>query len=99
MAAAVSPWAGVFPVLCTPFDDEGGVDLEAQRAVVRFALGCGVHGLVCFGLGSEVNKLTPAERRRLAEAILDEAAGTVPVLVGVGAEATYTAVELARHAE
>jgi 4-hydroxy-tetrahydrodipicolinate synthase len=92
-------WAGVFPVLCTPFADDGAVDVEAQRAVVRFALGCGVHGLVCFGLGGEVNKLTPDERRRLTDAVVDEAGGRVPVLVGAGAESTHTAIELARYAE
>lgn len=92
-------WTGVFPVLCTPFADDGSIDAQALRGVVRFALACGAHGLVCFGLGAEVNKLTPDERRRLTDAIVDEAAGRAPVLVGVGAEATYTAVELARHAE
>ena len=92
-------WAGVFPVLCTPFAHDGSVDAHAQRAVVQFALACGAHGLVCFGLGAEVNKLTPDERRRLTDAIVEEAAGRVPVLVGVGADATHTAVELARHAE
>ena len=92
-------WAGVFPVLCTPFADDGSVDAGALRAVVRFALASGAHGLVCFGLGAEVNKLTPDERRQLTDAIVDEAAGRVPVLVGVGAEATHTAVELARHAQ
>jgi dihydrodipicolinate synthase/N-acetylneuraminate lyase len=99
MAAADPWWRGIFPVLCTPLDATGAVDVDAQRAVVRFALACGVHGLVCFGLGAEVNKLTPDERRRLTDAIIEEAAGRVPVLVGVGAEAVYTAVELARYAE
>jgi dihydrodipicolinate synthase/N-acetylneuraminate lyase len=89
----------VFPVLCTPFREDGSVDVEAQRAVVRFALACGAHGLVCFGLGAEVNRLTPEERRQLTDAIVDEAAGRAPVLIGVGAEATHTAVELARYAQ
>jgi len=91
-------WRGVFPVLCTPFADDGSIDVDVQRTVVRFALACGAHGLVCFGLGGEVNKLTPDERRRLTDAIVEETAGRVPVLVGVGAEATHTAVELARYA-
>jgi 4-hydroxy-tetrahydrodipicolinate synthase len=99
MAARATQWAGIFPVLCTPFDADGAIDVEAQRAVVAFALACGVHGLVCFGLGAEVNKLTPDERRRLTDAIVDEAAGRVPVLIGVGAEAVHTAVDLARYAE
>ena len=86
-------------MLCTTFAADGAIDAEAQRAVVAFALSCGVHGLVCFGLGAEVNKLTPDERRRLTDAIVGEAAGRVPVLIGVGAEAVHTAVGLARYAE
>ena len=99
MSARDHRWAGVFPVLCTPFTETGALDLEAQRAVVRFALSCGVHGLVCFGLGGEVNKLTPDERRQLTDVILAEVDDRVPVLVGCGAEAVHTAVELARYAE
>ena len=99
MAATDASWAGVFPVLCTPFDADGAVDVDAQRAVVRFAIAAGAHGLVCFGLGAEVNKLTADERRVLTDAIVDEAAGRVPVLIGAGAEAIHTAVELARYAE
>jgi dihydrodipicolinate synthase/N-acetylneuraminate lyase len=92
-------WAGIFPVVCTPFTESGALDLDAQRAVVRFALSCGVHGLVCFGLGGEVNKLIPEERRRLTDLIVEEVDGRVPVLVGSGAEAVHTAIELARYAE
>ncbi len=91
-------FAGIFPVLATPFADDGSLDLDGQRAVVRFALRCGADGVVCFGMGAEVNKLTPGERRRLCEAIVAEVDGRVPVLVGVGAESTHHAVALARHA-
>jgi 4-hydroxy-tetrahydrodipicolinate synthase len=41
----------------------------------------------------------PSERKLLCEAIVEEASGAVPVLVGVGAESTYVACDLARHAE
>jgi 4-hydroxy-tetrahydrodipicolinate synthase len=91
-------FTGIFPVLPTPFADDGSLDLDAQRAVVRVALRCGADGVVCFGMGSEVNKLTPGERRRLGEAIVVEVDGRVPVLVGVGAESTHHAVALAQHA-
>jgi len=90
---------GIFPVLCTPFAEDGSLDLEGQRAVVRFALGAGVDGMVLFGMGAEVNKLTPDERRTLCETILAEVGGRVPVLVGVGAESTHHAVRLAEHAQ
>jgi dihydrodipicolinate synthase/N-acetylneuraminate lyase len=91
-------FAGIFPVLPTPFADDGSIDLDGQRAVVRFALRCGADGVVCFGMGAEVNKLTPGERRRLCEAIVAEVDGRVPVLVGAGAESTHHAVGLAQHA-
>jgi 4-hydroxy-tetrahydrodipicolinate synthase len=70
-----------------------------MRKVVRFALERGSHGLVCFGLAGEVLKLSPAERMQLTDAIVDEAAGRVPVLIGAGAESVGTARSLAAYAE
>ena len=95
----VGSWRGIFPALCTPFDEHGAADLDAQRRVVRFALGAGAHGLVAFGLAGEVLKLAASERRALTTAIVEEADGEVPVLVGAGAESVTTSLELARHAE
>jgi dihydrodipicolinate synthase/N-acetylneuraminate lyase len=92
-------WSGIYPALCTPFAEDGALELNSQRAVVRFALAGGADGVVCFGLAGEVNKLTPDERKRLAAVILEEVAGRVPVLLGVGAEAIHTSIELARYAE
>jgi dihydrodipicolinate synthase/N-acetylneuraminate lyase len=89
----------VFPSLCTPFNADDEVDLEAQRRVVRFALERGSHGLVAFGLAGEVLKLSVDERRELTDVIVDEVAGAVPVLVGAGAPSTRAASDLARHAE
>jgi 2-keto-3-deoxy-L-arabinonate dehydratase len=89
----------VFPSLCTPFNADDEVDLEAQRRVVRFALECGSHGLVAFGLAGEVLKLSVDERHELTDVIVDEVAGAVPVLVGAGAPSTRAACDLARHAE
>ena len=92
-------WRGVYPAICTPFTRDGAVDLEAQRRVVRFALGCGSHGIVAFGLAGEVLKLSADERRALTDVILDEVDGAVPVFVGAGAPSIRASVELARHAE
>jgi 4-hydroxy-tetrahydrodipicolinate synthase len=98
-AATVDTWRGVYPAICTPFTDSDAVDLEAQRRVVRFALECGSHGLVAFGLAGEVLKLTLDERKTLTDVIIEEAAGAVPVFVGVGAPSTRASIELARYAE
>ena len=58
--ADIGTWKGIFPALCTPFDEDERVDVEAQRRVVRFAVDAGAHGLVAFGLAGEVLKLTAA---------------------------------------
>lgn len=92
-------WRGVVPSIPTAFSDNGEVDFVAQRKIVRFAIECGAHALMCFGLAGEVFRLTTEERKRLCDLILDEANGAIPVLVGVGAESEYVARDLARYAE
>lgn len=92
-------WQGMYPAICTPFTQDDAIDLEAQRRVVRFALDCGSHGIVAFGLAGEVLKLSAEERRQLTDVIVDEVGGTVPVFVGAGAPSVPASIELARHAE
>lgn len=92
-------WRGIFPSLPTPFGQNDEIDPVAQRRIVRFSLEAGAHGLICFGLAGEVFRLTPTERLELLEAIVDEAAGTIPVCAGVGAEALHSSVALAVAAE
>ncbi|HEX4009410.1 MAG TPA: dihydrodipicolinate synthase family protein [Solirubrobacteraceae bacterium] len=91
-------WAGIFPSIATPFQRDGGLDLEGQRAIVSFAVESGSHGLICFGLAGEVFRLTPSERLELLSAIVEECNGRIPVLAGVGTEAEHTSVQLARAA-
>src|SRR3954470_18042223 len=95
-STTIDKWRGVYPAICTPFTADDDVDLEAQRRVVRFALDCGSHGVVAFGLAGEVLKLSPDERRELTDVIVDEVGGAVPVFVGVGAPSVRVSIELAR---
>src|SRR5437763_493642 len=102
MIASISTyetWRGVYPAICTPFAADDSVDLQAQRRVVRFALECGAHGIVAFGLAGEVLKLSPEERRTLTDLIVEETAAAVPVFVGVGAPSIRASIEPAREAE
>jgi 4-hydroxy-tetrahydrodipicolinate synthase len=63
------PMRGVFPILVTPFDERERIDEESLRSVVEFNLGAGVHGLG-IAFGSEIAKLTEAERARVAEVVI-----------------------------
>ena len=92
------PMRGIFPVLQTPLDANGELDIEGLRREVRFCIQAGAHGLVYPALGSELQYLSDRERQQLVEVGVGEARGQVPVVVGVSAPSAAIAAEHARHA-
>lgn len=89
---------GVLPVLHTPYHANFEVDYTVLKAEIEFALQQGADGVV-FALASEVLRLTPEERRSVAESIVNTVNGRKSVTISVGAESTFAAVQYARHAE
>ena len=89
---------GIVPILLTPFDEHGRIDEESLRRLVDFTIRAGVHGLG-IALGSEVYKLTEAERDTVLRTVVDEARGRVPVMMNTGTQATDTAVNYSRRAQ
>lgn len=77
---------GCFPVLCTPFDADGSVDVDAFDKVVDFALRCGVQGVVYPGTASEVGHLTSDERAMLIARLGQRLGGRVPFVAGATAD-------------
>ena len=92
--------SGYCTILYTPFRADGSIDEAALRANVRRTMALpGVGGLSVHSLHQEFWSLTLAERKRLAEIVLEEAAGRLPVIVGCSDPAVVNVVELVRHAE
>lgn len=89
---------GVVPILITPFDDEARIDEESLRRLVEFNVRAGVHGLGV-ALGSEVYKLSEAERVQMTRIVVDQVRHRVPVVVNTGAAGTDLAVLYSRTAE
>lgn len=89
---------GVFAIPPTPFDDAGNVDEPSLRHCVDFCLACGVDGLVVGVNASEAIALTDDERRRVAEVVVEQTNGRVPVIVGVSGVSTAASAIFARHA-
>jgi dihydrodipicolinate synthase/N-acetylneuraminate lyase len=89
---------GVIPPVITSFDDQGKFDPSAQREVIRFLLPHvnGFYPTGTYGSGPQMNVV---ERKQVAETIIDEVNGKVPVIMHVGAVNTSDAIDLARHAE
>lgn len=95
-----APLGGVLSAVATPFtSDASAVDEPALRRLVEATLAGGVHGLVPCGSTGEFTALDGAERRRVAEVVIEQAAGRVPVLPHTGAMTTREAVALSRHAQ
>jgi len=89
---------GIFPVLQTPLDANGELDEASFRREVAFAIEAGAHGLVYPVLASEFQFLSDRERRRMVATAVGEAAGQIPVVVGVAGPCAAVAVEHASHA-
>ncbi|MFO7870371.1 MAG: dihydrodipicolinate synthase family protein [Kiritimatiellia bacterium] len=71
---------GVWPVMLTPFDDQGAIDRPALDALVDWYIDAGVAGLFAVCLSSEIYELTAAERLELAARVVAKAGGRVPVV-------------------
>ncbi len=89
---------GVFPILITPFAENGRIDEASLRQLVDFNLAAGVHGLGV-ALGSEIFKLSEAERDHVTRIVVDQVGGRVPVVINTGANGTDLAVLYSRAAE
>ncbi|HVP37935.1 MAG TPA: 4-hydroxy-tetrahydrodipicolinate synthase [Candidatus Saccharimonadales bacterium] len=89
---------GLWVALVTPFRG-GAVDEAALRGLVRHVLRGGVQGLVPVGSTGEAATQSEAERMRVLEIVLEEAAGKVPVMPGTGTNCTETSVALTRAAQ
>ena len=82
---------GVYPILVTPFDEKSRVDEESLRSLVEFNIALGVHGLGV-ALGSEVFKLSEAERVQVTRIVVDQTKGHVPVVINTGTAGTDLAL-------
>lgn len=90
---------GVITALVTPFTQNGEVDEEAVREIVRFQLKSKINGFYPLGTTGMGPAMETNERKRVAEVVVEETNGRVPVIVQIGASDPAASLELARHAE
>ncbi len=90
--------ADVVAIPVTPFTEDGRVDQDAHRALLRRLLDGGITTLTPNGNTGEFYALSPEERRLVTELTVEETRGRDAVLlVGVGHDVP-TAIASARHA-
>ncbi len=89
---------GCFPILCTPFLDDGSLDLESLRREVDWVIEEGASGVVALAIASEGYKLTESERDEVAQTVVAATAGRVPVVISAHGDGTEVALDRARRA-
>ena len=76
-----APYRGIFPIVSTPFDEDGGLDLESQRRILDCMIDQGVDGLCILANYSEQFLLCDEERETRQTVCLEHVAGRAPIIV------------------
>lgn len=90
---------GISTIVITPFDEQGNIDVDSLRNMVRFQMDSGVHGLTILGIMGEAHKMIEAERAEVIKTVVEEVDGKIPVTVGCTANGTNVAIHYAKMAE
>jgi 4-hydroxy-tetrahydrodipicolinate synthase len=84
---------GSIPALVTPFRGEA-LDEDELRRHVDWQISEGSHALVPVGTTGEAVTLTRQEHLRVVEITVEQAAGRVPVIAGVGGNNTAAVIDM-----
>ena len=90
---------GCGTALVTPFRQDGSIDQDALRRLVQFQLREGIDFLVPCGTTGETPTLEHGEYLGVIRLVLQETAGKVPVIAGVGGNNTKKVIELAQEVQ
>jgi dihydrodipicolinate synthase/N-acetylneuraminate lyase len=104
LAEARYQFGGCYVTVPTPFrDDDLAIDFPALRRHVEFLIAGGIvrgNGmLLCGGAAGDFSTMSADERIKVAEAVVDAAAGRVSVALGAQTTSTLELVRLAQAAE
>ncbi|MGH9673663.1 MAG: dihydrodipicolinate synthase family protein [Bryobacteraceae bacterium] len=92
-------FAGVYPILATPFHEDGSIDFDSEDRLIDYLMEQGAHGLGLFGNASEGYTLLHDERVALLQRIVKRVNGRVPLVVCSGHTGTDAAVRISKEAE
>ena len=90
---------GVVVPILTPIDSEEKIHEKKLREQVDYVIAGGVLGILAFGSNGEFYVIEEDEMERGLKIMVDQAAGRVPVYVGIGAISTKKCVRLAKMAK
>ncbi|MCK9381658.1 MAG: dihydrodipicolinate synthase family protein [Sulfuritalea sp.] len=92
-------FTGVFPILATPFNGDGSIDLDSLDRLVGFMGDIGVEGITILGVLGESNRMLDRERESLIARAVAAARGRTRVIVGASHPGTQATIGLCRMAK
>lgn len=95
----LTKYHGVMPAFYGCYKDDGSISETRARALTRYLIESGVKGTYVGGSSGECIYQRPAERKKILETVVDEAAGRLTIIAHVACNNTEDSMELAAHAE
>lgn len=90
---------GLMPPMITIFNKDESIDEKGTRNHVDYMIANGVQALIPVGSTGEFAAMTLEERKKVAEIVVDQVRGRVPVYIGTAHYSTKIAIEMSKHAE
>ncbi len=84
---------GSAAALVTPFRQNGTIDFVSLAGLVDFQLQNGSDALVVCGTNGEPSTMTLEEAKWITKAVVEQVAGRVPVIAGIGGDSTKEAIQ------
>jgi 4-hydroxy-tetrahydrodipicolinate synthase len=91
--------SGIIPAMVTPLTADEEINEKSLRRLTNHLIDGKVHGVFAVGSQGEFWALSPDEKRRVWETVVDETRGRVPVYAGTAGVTTRETIELTRSAE
>ena len=89
---------GSFVALITPFNEDGSVDIEGFRTLLRFHEENGTVAVLIMGSSGEVSMLTPDERRTIITETAKMKTGKMKLYYGCTGPNTEATIDFVRYA-
>jgi 4-hydroxy-tetrahydrodipicolinate synthase len=90
---------GVGTALITPFKEDQTVDIGSLKKILEHQLKNNIDALIVLGTTGESPVIEYEERRKLISAVVEEAKGRIPIIIGTGSNNTKKVIENNKLAE
>jgi 4-hydroxy-tetrahydrodipicolinate synthase len=90
---------GIVGTIPTPWDEYGEIHEQDLRNLVRYVIDTKNDAIFICGNVGEFFSMTIAERKKVAEIVIDEVQGEIPVIVQTAHNVAKDCVDLCRHAQ